>query len=241
MAYNDRATLRTRARERADQDSSTFPTDTQYNTYLDDSGRETWFDLVAAGWPANFSTTTVTANGTGPYQIAGGAAVLGVRSVMYNFGGQFWPLRRINPGKEAMLRSLNNQTQYASFYEVRQDVTNGTVVEIFPTGAQGTYRVDYIPDFPGFANDAALWQGPPRSDELVVLRAAAKGCRKEQNDPLAAEIDAEYRTLFMKVTAAASWLDMRNPAQIRDESSLSSRTTFDYPVAGPSPDFYGIW
>ena len=196
---------------------------------------------MAAGWPANFSTTTVTANGTGPYQIAAGAPVLGVRAVFYNFGGQFWPLRRINPGKEALLRSLNNQTQYASFYEVRQDVSQGTVVEIFPTMAQGTYRVDYIPDFTGFASDGALWQGPPRSDELVVLAAAAKMCKKEQNDALAKEIMAERAELFRKVTAAASWLDMRNPAQIRDEASWSSRTTFDYPVAGPSPDFGSAW
>jgi hypothetical protein len=240
MAYNDRATLRSRARVRADQDLSTFPSDSQYNDFLDDAGRETWFDLVAAGWPANFTSQTVTPGGS-PAQIAAGAPVLGVRSVFYNFGGQFWPLRRINPGKEALLRSLNNQTNFASFYEVRQDITLGTVVEFFPTQAQGNYRVDYVPDFAGFANDAALWQGPPRSDEMLVTKAAAKGCRKEQNEGMARALDAEYATLYKKVTAAATWLDMRNPAQIRDETSLSSRTSFDFPVAGPSSDFYGTW
>lgn len=241
MAYNDRATLRTRARVRADQDNSTFPSDTTYNQFLDDAGRETWFDLVAAGWPANFTAQNIVATGSGPYQVASGAPILGVRGVFYNLGGQYFILRRINPGKEAMLRSLNNQTYYASFYEVRQDVTLGTVIELFPTMSTGTYIVQYIPEFGGFANDTATWQGPPRSDELLVLKAAAKGAYKEQNSSLAQEIEREYAALFQKVTAAASWLDMRNPAQIRDESSASSRVTFDYPVAGPSPDFFGAF
>ena len=139
-----------------------------------------------------------------------------------------------------MLRSLN-QAGFASFYEIRQDVTQGTVIELFPTVAQGVYRVAYIQGFAGFANDAALWQGPPRSDEMVVLKAAIKGAKKEQNDSMARALAEEYAELFKKVTAAASWLDMRNPAQIRDESSLSSRTTFDYPVAGPSADGFGAW
>lgn len=239
MAYNDRATLRSRARVKADQDNSTFPTDAQYNDFLDEAGRTTWFDLVAAGWAADFTTANITANGTGPYVVSA-SPVLGVRSVFYNFGGQTWPLRRLNPGKEAMLRSLNNQTNYASFYEIRQSITLGTVIELFPTASQGTYRVDFIPDFGGFANDAAVWSGPPRSDELLVLSAAAEGASKEQNQAKVAALKGEYQELFKKVTAAASWLDMRNPAQIRDESSLSSRMTFDYPVAGPSPDFGGL-
>lgn len=58
-----RSALRTRARLLADQDDSDYPSDTQYNLYLESARREVWYALVTAGWPVNYATQSISANG----------------------------------------------------------------------------------------------------------------------------------------------------------------------------------
>ncbi len=89
-----RSVLRTRARALADQDDSDFPTDTQYDTWLDVAKVEVYYDLLAAGWSPNYTTTTVTANGATSYTLASGAQIATVQSVCYSSNGQWIPLPR---------------------------------------------------------------------------------------------------------------------------------------------------
>lgn len=233
-----RLELRTRARIRADQDGADFPTDTHYNGYLDEAGREAFADLVMSGWPIDYSTSTVTTNGTTrTYAFGGADSVFAATMVYTNFGNQFTELRRINPGHMAALRTTGASGGFSRFYEVRTGVA-GAVIEFFPRVA-GTYFVDYIADFPGFTNDSSIWQGPPRSDELIVLKSAAKGVRKEGRIPDARALDDEYSQLLLKVKELASWYDMRNPAEIRDSRPLAEPFNFrdvDY-FAGPGGMF----
>jgi hypothetical protein len=56
-----RSDLRTRARLAADQDDSDFPTDDQYNLWIEAAKREVWYDLVTAGWPVNHESANITA------------------------------------------------------------------------------------------------------------------------------------------------------------------------------------
>lgn len=64
-----RAQIRSRARVKADQDNSTFPTDAQYNDIIDEVAKEVWGDLIQAGWPAETENYSVTMNGTGSYEL----------------------------------------------------------------------------------------------------------------------------------------------------------------------------
>lgn len=233
-----RLELRNRARIRADQDGADFPTDVHYNGYLDDAGKETFADLVMSGWPIDYSTSTIVANGvTRVYTFGGSDTVFSAMMVYTNFGAQQTELRRVNPGHVASLRSAGATGGFSRFYEVRTGVT-GPVIEFFPRTA-GTYFVDYIVDFPGFANDSAVWQGPPRSDELIVIRAAAKGVRKEGRTGDGDKLDTEYDKLLLKVKELASWFDMRNPAEMRDSRPLAEPFSFrdvDF-FAGPGGMF----
>ena len=231
--------IRTLARVRADQDASTFPTDAQYLTLINTSAQEVWYELLQAGWPLDFSSTTITANGAATYQVNSGNPVAGVRAVWYLQAGQFFELRRMNPGKEAQLRSTTSGFNYAMAYEVRLSPTQGTVVELFPPQTSGSYRVDFVPEFAGFVNDTDPWYGPSRTDELIALKAAMKAARKEGNT--AQDLNAEYQELLQKVINQAGWLDMRNAPQIRDVSMTSPRSAFDYQVAGPGWSGDGSW
>lgn len=226
-----RATIRTAARARADQDSSTFPTDAQYNVFIDEAGRETWYDLIQAGWPISFSTVDKTATGSQAITLGVSGTIAFVRGVYRKDGTVYTELRRLNEGQRASLMSQTGTAQ-ALYYNIMIDPTAGPQLELFPVQSSGTYRVEYIPEWPGFSADGDTWYGPARSDELVSIRAAIKGLRKEGDDQGALNLEAEYERVFEKVTAMASWFDLRNPPVIRDVNSGLSvpRDAFDYDV-----------
>lgn len=233
-----RADLRQLARIRADQDGSDFPTDAQYNLFLNQGAKETFADLVMSGWPMDYTTATLTTDGvTRVWPIGEVTPVFAITMVYTLFGNQFTELRRVNPGHVAALRGTGATSGFSRYYEARTGVV-GAVIELFPKVA-GTYYVDYIQDFPGFDSDTAIWNGPPRSDELLILKAAAKGCRKEGRVADAAALDSEYKELLLKVKELASWFDMRNPAEVRDSRPLMEPFNFrdvDY-FAGPGGMF----
>jgi hypothetical protein len=223
-----RADIRGLARIRADQDSSTFPTDTQYNTLIDFAARRVWRDLIKAGWPVNFSSVDKAATGTNPITLASGtvAFIAGVYRVE---GSTVTELRRLNEGDRD---SLSSQTGTAEFYNVVYDPTNGACLELFPIPSSGTYRVKYLTSFGSFANDAATWPGPDGSDEMLAVKAAAAGCRKEGNDQGAKQLDDEYADLLVNMQELAAAFDLRNPPTIRDVGGglLGRRDPFDYDV-----------
>lgn len=235
-----RLDIRTRARIRADQDASKFPTDTQYNLLIDEACKDVFGDLVTSGWPPDFSTTTIAYNGSPTGQaVGGGADVFGIVGVWAPFGGQVLELKRINEGDRAALTSPNSVSSYpAEFYDFRVGAS-GPVIYFFPRIA-GTYLVDYIPDHTGLASDGAIWRGPTRSDELLVISTARKAVLKEgqPRHADAAVLKAEYDELLDKVKRLASWADMRNPAMIRDNTNRMQRfNAFDYDAVGPGRDF----
>lgn len=226
-----RVILRTRARIRADQTDSTFPTDTEYNYLLDEAAKEAWFDLVQAGWPINFATATKTATGVNPITLSLSGTVAFIRGVFAINGGTYEELQPINEGDRAGLMSETG-VSFATHYDVRIDPTNGPVLELLPLPSSGSYLVQYIVEHPGFSGDSVEWYGPARSDELVVLRAASKGMRKEGNDQGASQLDAEYAMVLEKVQNMAGWFRMRHSAVIRDvrASNFGPRDGFDYDV-----------
>lgn len=229
-----RLQIRDRARVRADQDGSTFPTDAQYNDIIDSAAKEVWYALIQSGWPISFTAKTAALSlsfmplATGFFVTDTVAFIRGVYAIV---GGTYIPLKRINEGDRASLMSSTGAS-YPTHYDIRIDASAGIGVEFLPYVAGTQVRVEYVAEYPGFVNDASVWPGPARSDELVVLRAAAAGMRKEGNDQGAAQLDREYAQLLEQVQNMASWVDMRNPATITNVNSGFSiaRMPFDYEV-----------
>lgn len=229
-----RATIRSYARLRADQNSSDFPADADYNLIIDAQAKKMWFALYGAGFPIDFSSKTITANGATTYPLGVGNVAF-VVGVYFLQGTDCYELRRLNEGKRAALRSWAGQTNYAEFYDLRVNPTSGVVIELAPKPTSGTYQVDYVLEYPGFAGDSDVWYGPARSEEVISLWAAAEGCLKEGQGRAgdAKALFDEGNALMDQVLRQASWIDARNPAQVRDVSGRSNRLTFDYPAAGP--------
>lgn len=233
-----RADIRTRARVRADQDAARFPTDAQYNLFIDEACRDVFADLVMSGWPPDFSTTTIAYSGASTGQaVGGGVEVFGITGVWMDMGGSRYELKRLNEGDRAALTSPTQTGSYPEYYDYRVGA-NGPVIYLFPRKAATVY-VDFIPDHPGLASDVTVWRGPARSDELVVLASARKGVLKEGQDRRgdASTLADEYAELLAKVKAQASWADMRNPAMVRMETGRSMANAFDYDAVGPLHGF----
>jgi hypothetical protein len=223
-----RSDIRSYARIRADQDSSTFPTDAQYNTLLDFAGRAVWQELVRAGWAVPLTTVDFTATGATSYTPLSAIPVL-VHGVYRVEGAQLTELKRLNEGDRAKL----TYTGDAEYYTLTIDAAaSGLAVSLFPQPTSGTYRVQYGAAFNAFSADGTAWPGPPGSDELVGLRAAAMAMRKEGNDQGAAQLDREYAVTLESVQTMASWLNMRHPTLIRDvgDPLTSARDPFDFDV-----------
>ena len=227
-----RADIRTRARIRADQDNSTFPTDTQYNLLIDEAAKEVWYDLVQAGWPVRFLTASVTPAGA-QYVALPATDTVFVRGVYrIDASNQYVELRRIQEGDRASLLSSTGNS--ATVYDLVMSST-GPSVELLPRDSSHTFVVEYVREYAGFSGDSDTWFGPARSDEMIVLLAAIKGMRKEGNDQGATQLEKEYARLFEKVVNMASWLNMRNPPTIRDVGggpgiSSAQRFPFDFDI-----------
>lgn len=226
----DRSNIRTRARTRADQTNSTKPSDTEYNLFIDEACKKTWGELIQGGWPVDTTDQTITATGAATYAIGSGVNIFGVNGVFYVSGGTYTELRRVNQADVAALRSQGAANNVASFYEVRISPTTGMVIELYPRVSGGSYLVKYTPDHAGLVNDAAIWYGPNRSDELVVLDAAAKGLRNEGMDRDGWVLEQERAKLLELVLMQASQIDQRNSPRIRDTTRATSQDPFDFNV-----------
>jgi hypothetical protein len=222
-----RADIRTRARIRADQTDSTFVDDTTFNVFIDEGAKEAWYDLVQAGWPVSFSSVEGTASSQ--FTVLGISGVVAMcRGVYRKDSGGVCELQRIPEGQRAGLMDQAGNTP--AYYQVLIDPSNGPTLELLPAPTGTLYHVDYTLEYPGFANDTTVWYGPARSDELIVLGAAAKANLKEGDRSAAGELLQERAALLEKVIGMASWFDARNPATIRDVNSMPRLNPFDFQI-----------
>lgn len=228
-----RADIRAEARQLADQDASDFPTDAQYNIAINRGGNRVFLDLVAAGWPANTNGDSITATSIPQvYAFGGSNLVLAVTDVATTIGGQVIRLKRVNPGSAAMLLSTQARGQVSEYYEVRQDITLGPVIQLYPPVA-GSYSIQYIPGFAGFTADGDIWRGPYGSDELLALYAARFGVMKEGRNGDADSLRKEYNDRLYELSKFANRFDLANSPRIPDVGPHPGpNNPFDYFAVG---------
>lgn len=217
--------LEARARVRADQDQSTFPTSAQYLSLISDAAEELWNRMVAAGSKPAQTATPITATGAASYTI--GTNVLTVLSVERHEGTERVPLARAQEEELPWLRGLS--AGQAERYDLVGGATTALSLELFPNPTSGSYTVRYIPRFTRFTAGTDNWYGSPRSDEYIVVSTAIKALRKEGDDArdLARELDA----IFEDVVRMAPWQDAQHPGRVADRRFHGHfRRPFDYPV-----------
>lgn len=209
-----RATLRDNARMRADQDSSDFPTDDQYNVYLDKAAARVWRQLVRLGWKPDRGLKAITANSAVAYEI--GEDVSTILYVHRVDGTIHYQIQRL---KDEERTGLMGRTGEATRYEIVGGATGPLEIELWPTPTSGSYQVRYVKKWVGFDDDQMEWLGPDGSDELIELDAAIQGTMKENGDP--SDLKQQLNAAWDDVIAGAGWLDGLNPGTVRDANGLS--------------------
>lgn len=229
------ASLRTRARIRADQDSSTFPTDTQYDYLLNEAAKDVWMDLLGAGMPygvgfgGNAALSQALQANTGFLSISADNSandIAAITGVYMRDGGAYKELKVLPADRRAdMLLATGTPTYYRI-----EHTQSGAKVYLYPVPPDGgSYRVDVITTLVTMDVNTG-WSGPARSDELIVLRAAMKACRKEGNDQGAQFLAQEYAELWEKTMRMVQWF-RKDAELIRDVQPLMpARDGYDYDV-----------
>lgn len=213
-----RAQLRTSTRVAADQDNSTFPTDTALNDILDRAAGAVWRQMITKGWKPDRTTVPIAASGATSYVIGTNVSI--VNSVMYlgSPGSTVLrvPLIRAKPEDlPSLLTQLGGTPAIA--YDLIGGGTGALTVELYPVPTTGAYEVRYTKRFPGFASDSDTWIGPDGSDELIITTAAIESVNKE-GDPagMVKALTDRLNMRWAEVIDAAGWVDSQGQQTVRD-------------------------
>lgn len=180
------ATVRTLVRQRTDTVNTTFVTDAELNSWINDSASELW-DLLTQAYGEDYYTVptdiTTTPNQewvtipTGVYQVRG----------VYSYVVQGSDRVRVELDRASLkdmlsdLRSPGWSSGVGYCNATYRIVGDRLYFSPLPTSAQ-TLELWYIPTFPLLTNDAATFDAYNGWHEYVVLDVCAKVAKKDDAD-----------------------------------------------------------
>ena len=230
------AQLRTAARQRADMVSSTFVTDAEFNSYINQSYFEL-YDLLVQKYgdnyyvadPAQFTTdgtssqfalpngssTSFTNGRTGATSYAAPSILklLGVDLSLASTQDSWVTIRPFN---------FSDRNRYAvpnfqSFYGITnmRYRLNGDYLWLnpIPRGGQ-TIQLWYVPRMTQLSSDSDTCDGISGWTKYIILDAAIKALIKEESD-VSAHL-AQKQALIQRIEAAAENRDAGNPSTVAD-------------------------
>lgn len=220
-----RAELRTRARERADMENTTFISDAELNDYL----QQSWFelyDLLVASYEDYFTTSsnsTVTSGST----IALPSDFYKLRGIDYQLDGSTWVSIRSYNFAERNLRARNFDRLVAGRRNIVYRMLAGSVQLLPENDALGTYKLWYIPRCATFASDSTAVTNVLDFDEYIVVDAAIKMLVKEESDPSALMMAKE--ALIKRIREMASNRDAGEPQTVADTRTSEAYAELLFP------------
>lgn len=215
--------MRNDARAVADQDSSIFPTNAQYNAFINRAANTVWRRMVAAGWKPKRTIFNITLNGSSTYTINSPGVVEVVDSVHWlgtpgstNFRV---PLRRVKPEElDTLLVAQTGNNPIA--YDLLGGGIDAVSIEFYPNPPSGLIEIRYTNLFgTGLVSDTDTWFGPAGSDELIILTAAIEGMSKEDADT--EKVERRLKERWNEVLEGASFMDATGQQTVRDARKRS--------------------
>lgn len=216
--------LKTRARERADMENSTFISDSELSSFINSSYAEL-HDLVVSSFE-DYHTKEVSLT------VASGASEITLPSDFYKFRGLD---REFNTGEYYAVKQFNfrernvrNRSLITSTYgtvDVQYRLVGSTIQLTPETHASGTYRLWYIPTFTRLTSDTDTLDGVNGWEELVVIGAAIKMLDKEESD--VSVLMKEKGDIEDRIIAMAKDRDM-DQAEVITDSSIDLDSSFPF-------------
>lgn len=207
MALRSLSWLRSRVRQIADMENSTFVSDSELLSYINDSAKKLHDILVSSN--EDYSTIIL------PFSISSGntstlpSDCYKVRGIDYQYGGDWVPLRRF---QFAERESFNNKTR--TVIDLSYRLIKDTIYLLPEDKATGSYRLWYVPELPDLALDADTLDGKNGFEEYVILDAGIK-CRIKEESDTKEMVQARDEALS-RVTTMAQERDYGGPDRVAD-------------------------
>lgn len=210
------ADLRSEVRRRADQENSRFISDTELNSYINQSYAEL-YDLLVSRFADYFMTqVSFTLTTTSTYALPSDFYKL--LGVDYQSGSDWvtvgqWTFSERNSRNRVYNRLANGINRIS--YRVM-----GANLRLLPENdTAGSYRLWYIPRFTALTADADIMSNVLDFIEYVICDAAIKCLVKEESDPSA--VMAMKQTQIARINTMAADRDAGMPQRISDVSSMN--------------------
>jgi hypothetical protein len=217
-----RAILRTRARQLADRENSTFVTDAEINTWIDVSGSELHDILVTRfeDYVETISTINLVA-ATSDYSLP--SDFYKALWVDFREGGRNYTL-----GRYMNMERNRKQQGSAQLGDLMYRIV-GSNIRFIPTpSGSGTVRLGYVPQYVPLAADGTLVSPsiPQGWEEYIVADVTIRILAKDESDPSVAA--AIKNGLLQRIELAAEGRDANEPIRVVDVSGRFGRNSEEF-------------
>lgn len=217
--------LRTAVRQRSDMETSQFVSDTEINSYINQSYFEL-YDLLVQKFGDNYyvaSPVTFTTDGSSfQYALPDGTLysaapalykLLGVDLSLTGAANSYVTLKPFNFSDRNRYSVPNTQT-YAGLTNLRYRL-NGGNLWLSPTpAANQTIQLWYVPRMTQLVADTDTCDGVSGWTEFIIIDAAIKCLQKEESD--VSVLMAQKADMVRRIEAAAANRDAAFPATVAD-------------------------
>lgn len=213
------ANLRSRARQRADMENSTFVADAEANVWLNDGYKRLWHKVAEKLGERLISATPTQFTISSGNTQAVASDFFKLWGVDYQISSGRWaPLDSWMP----MERNQSRYRQVSNFYErIRYRLLGNTLYFTPDDDALGTYRYWYIPTVTELSGDSSEINSEFERTgwyEFIYLYAAKKMLAKEESDT--GEIRLEMAEITNAIDQEALNRDIAMPQRIQDVQYL---------------------
>ncbi len=222
------AELREKVRERSDQQSSQFVTDTEMNGYINNSYAEL-YDILVSRFedyyikdPVSFSIPSASNSYSIPSDL------YKIRGIDLNLDGQWSTIYPFNFVERNRITSRTRSIIGRVGVNYR---LMGQKILFYPEDkAEGDYRLWYIPRYSPLSSDASILSDVMDFEEYIILDAAIKCMVKEESDPSA--LMMMKQAIKQRIEAMASNRDSGMGERIGDVNNASNRFGGSMPYWG---------
>lgn len=210
-----RSIIRTAIRNRGDWPSTSYPTDTEINTEINNSIAE-FYDVLTLQDPSRYRSTAniaITA-GTSEYTISSSASdfyrMMGVEVADTSAPSGYWTLEAFQWGERNDVPA-GTSTKQGTMYEVR-----GGKLRLIPTPAwSGTVRINYIPTAPTVDTDGAEIDTVNKWSDWIIWDVVSKLAIKENDTELFQMSEARKQKAEARIIGASE-VDHGRVRQVTD-------------------------
>lgn len=225
--------LRTAVRQRADMVNSTFITDAELTSYINQSAYEL-YDLLVEKYGDDYFVTLPAPQ----YTTDGIATTYALPTDFYKLLGvdlavsmpDWWVTLRPFEMAERNRFALRNFQSFYGLSNLRYKLA-GSSIWFSPTPAAGqTYRLWYVPRWTELSADTDTLDGVSGWTEYVIVDAAIKCLQKEESDPTMLAV--QKQALVQRIEAAAANRDAGMPHTVSDTMRANPWTPWGGPLDG---------